>query len=83
MVSSGVIDPHVMKALCPLSITHFYQEIGALLILSAEAVEELSKDQVSVEVVQYKTKDFLRSLEVTCQPGLAYLQPHAFSYFVK
>lgn len=51
-----------------------YQEIGALLILSAEAVEELSKDQVSVEVVQYKTKDFLRSLEVSCQPSLACLQ---------
>ena len=35
-----------------------------MLSLAADAVEELSKDSPSGEVVEYKTKDFLKTLEV-------------------
>ena len=35
-----------------------------MLSLAADAVEELSKENPSSEVVEYKTKDFLRTLQV-------------------
>ena len=35
-----------------------------MLRLAAEAMEELSKDSPSSEVVEYKTKDFVKTLEV-------------------
>lgn len=34
------------------------QDISLMLSLAADAVEELSKDSPSGEVVEYKTKDF-------------------------
>ena len=37
-----------------------------MLSLAADAVEELSKESPSGEVVEYKTKDFLKTLEVNC-----------------
>ena len=35
-----------------------------MLGLAAEAVEELSKDSPSSEMVEYKTKDFVKTVEV-------------------
>lgn len=40
------------------------QEIGSLLEHAAEAIEEVSKPHPSAETIEYKTKDFLRSLQV-------------------
>lgn len=36
-----------------------------MLILAAGAVEELSKDNPSSEIVEYKTKDFVKTVEVS------------------
>ena len=56
-----------------------------MLSLAADAVEELSKESPSGEVVEYKTKDFLKTLEVyihvesVCLPYLlvsSTLTPH-------
>lgn len=35
-----------------------------MLSLASDAVEELSKEKPSGEMVEYKTKDFLKTLEV-------------------
>ncbi|XP_003382781.1 PREDICTED: mediator of RNA polymerase II transcription subunit 11-like [Amphimedon queenslandica] len=39
------------------------QEIGMLLSHAADAIGELSKPNPAQEMVEYKTKDFLKSLE--------------------
>ena len=36
-----------------------------MLALVAGAIDELSKDSPSAEVVEYKTKDFVKTLEVS------------------
>ena len=43
------------------------QDIGRMLSLASDAVEELSKEKPSGEMVEYKTKDFLKTLEVCTQ----------------
>lgn len=44
--------------------TYNFQDIIKMLGLAAEAMEELSKDSPSPEVVEYKTKDFVKTVEV-------------------
>ena len=60
--------------LCLFQLYHLYrlliiisQEIGSLLVHAAEAIEEISKSAPTTDVVQGKTKDFLKSLEVWIQ----------------
>ena len=36
-----------------------------MLGLAADAVKELSKDKPSGDIVEYKTKDFIKTLEVS------------------
>lgn len=38
-----------------------------MLTLAADAIQELSRPAPSSEVVDYKTKDFLKTVEVTAQ----------------
>lgn len=35
-----------------------------MLTMAADAIQELSKESPSAEVVEYRTKDFLKTLEV-------------------
>ncbi len=44
-----------------------------MLDLAAGAVEELSKESPSSEVVEYKTKDFVKTLEVAQNKDNTYL----------
>ena len=50
------------------------QDIGSLLLHLADAVDELSKQSPSSDTVEHKTKDFLKSLEVSVyRTGVPYI----------
>jgi hypothetical protein len=42
-----------------------FQEIGKMLTLAADTIHELSQPSPSSEKVDYKTKDFLKTVEVS------------------
>lgn len=48
-----------------LTLCVLIQDIIKMLGLAAGAIEELSKESPSAEVVEYKTKDFVKTLEVS------------------
>lgn len=44
---------------------YVFQEIGKMLTLAADTIHELSQPSPSSEKVDYKTKDFLKTVEVS------------------
>lgn len=53
------------KPLKMLMIFSCRQDIGKLMSLAANAVSELSKSKPSPEIVEYTTKDFVKTLDVS------------------
>lgn len=50
---------HLLCCVCVI-----VQDIGKMLTLAADTIQELSRASPSSEVVEYKTKDFLKTVEV-------------------
>lgn len=54
-------------------ILHIRKDITAMLNLVSDAVEELAKDAPSAPIVEYKTKDLIKTLEVFIQPVFQFI----------